>query len=320
MTGHLTRLTELLPHLPALFTPDPEAAKRFVEFFTANIRNTNTRKAYAWAAAQFAAWCEENDLRELRDIEPVHVAAYVETLQTRLAAPSVKQHLAAIRMLFDWLVVGQVLAVNPASAVRGPKHVVKKGKTPVLTAEEARALLDSIPPTSSLNLRDRALIALMVFTFARVGAALKMRGEDVYVQGRRTWVRLHEKGGKRHDMPCHHNLESYLHAYIETAQLGADPKGFLFRTALRRTGQLSERPMSQSDAYRMIRKRAAAAGILTKVGNHSFRATGITEYLKNGGKLEIAQQMANHESARTTGLYDRRNDQVSLDEVERIVI
>jgi site-specific recombinase XerD len=320
MTGHLTRLTEPLPHLPALFTPDPEAAKRFVEFFTANIRNANTRKAYARAAAEFAAWCEENDLRELRDIEPVHVAAYVETLQTRLAAPSVKQHLAAIRMLFDWLVVGQVLAVNPASAVRGPKHVVKKGKTPVLTAEEARALLDSIPPTSSLNLRDRALIALMVFTFARVGAALKMRGEDVYVQGRRTWVRLHEKGGKRHDMPCHHNLESYLHAYIETAQLGADPKGYLFRTALRRTGQLSERPMSQADAYRMIGKRAAAAGILTKVGNHSFRATGITEYLKNGGKLEIAQQMANHESARTTGLYDRRNDQVSLDEVERIVI
>lgn len=107
MTGHLTRLTEPLPHLPALFTPDPEAAKRFVEFFTASIRNANTRKAYARAAAQFAPWCEENDLRELRDIEPVHVAAYVETLQTRLAAPSVKQHLAAIRMLFDWLGVGQ---------------------------------------------------------------------------------------------------------------------------------------------------------------------------------------------------------------------
>jgi site-specific recombinase XerD len=249
MTGHLTRLADPGPHLPALFAPDPEAAKRFVEFFTANIRNPNTRKAYARAAAEFAAWCEENDLREQRDIEPVHVAAYVETLQTRLAAPSVKQQLAAIRMLFDWLVVGQVLAVNPASAVRGPKHFVKKGKTPVLTAEEARALLDSIPPTSSLNLRDRALIALMVFTFARVGAALKMRGEDVYVQGRRTWVHLHEKGGKRHDMPCHHNLESYLHAYIETAQLGAIPKGYLFRTALRRTGQLSERPMSQSDAY-----------------------------------------------------------------------
>ena len=320
MTRALTKALPAAVALPALFAPDADAARRFVEFFTANIRNPNTRRAYAHAAAEFAAWCEHNGLRELRDIEPVNVAAYVETLQTRLAAPSVKLHLAAIRMLFNWLVVGQVIAINPASAVRGPKYSVKKGKTPVLTAEEARALLDSIAPSSPVALRDRALIALMVYTFARVGAALKMRGEDVYIQGRRTWIRLHEKGGKRHEMPCHHNLDTYLHAYIEGAQLAGDDKGLLFRTALGRTGQLSDRPMTQSDAYRMIRRRAVQAGIFTKIGNHSFRATGITEYLKNGGKLEIAQQMANHESARTTGLYDRRNDQVSLDEVERIVI
>jgi site-specific recombinase XerD len=219
--------------LPALFAPDAAAARRFVEFFTANIRNPNTRKAYARAVAEFAAWCERHGLHELRDIEPVQVATYVETLQARLAAPSVKLHLAAIRMLFDWLVVGQVVAVNLASAVRGPKHSVRKGKTPVLTAEEARALLDAIDPASPLGLRDRALIALMVYTFARVGAALKMRVEDVYVQGRRAWVRLHEKGGKRHEMPCHHNLDAYLHAYIDGAGLGADPKGFLFRSASR---------------------------------------------------------------------------------------
>ena len=320
MTRALTNVVPGSAALPALFAPDPDAAKRFVEFFTANIRNPNTRKAYARAAAEFAAWCEQNGLHELRDIEPVHVAAYVETLQLRLAAPSVKLHLAGIRMLFDWLVVGQVIAVNPASSVRGPKHSVKKGKTPVLTAEEARALLDAIAPSSPVALRDRALIALMVYTFARVGAALKMRVEDVYVQGRRTWVRLHEKGGKRHEMPCHHNLDAYLHAYIDGAQLAGDDKGLLFRTALGRTGLLSDRPMTQADAYRMIRRRAADAGIATRIGNHTFRATGITEYLRNGGKLEIAQQMANHETARTTGLYDRRNDQVSLDEVERIVI
>ena len=250
----------------------------------------------------------------------MHVAAYIEGLQDRLAAPSVKLHLAGIRMLFDWLVVGHVLTVNPASPVRGPKHKVKKGKTPVLTAEEARALLDSIDPSSTIGLRDRALIALMVYTFARVGAALKMRIEDVYVQGRRTWVRLHEKGGKRHEMPCHHNLETYLQAYIEGARLAGEDKAYLFRTARGRSGRLSTEPMSQPDAYRMITRRARAAGIWTRIGNHSFRATGITEYLKNGGKLEIAQAMAAHESARTTGLYDRRDDLVSLDEVERIVI
>lgn len=306
--------------LPALFAPDPAAGKRFVEFFAANIRNPNTRKVYARAASEFAAWCNQAGLSELRSIEPLHVATYVESLQTRLAAPSVKLYLAAIRMLFDWLVVGQIIAVNPASSVRGPKHSVKRGNTPVLTAQEARALLDSIAPSSGVALRDRALIALMVYTFARVGAALKMKVEDAYVQGRRTWIRLHEKGGKQHDMPCHHNLDTYLHAYIEGAQLAGDDKGFLFRTARGRTGVLSTRPMTQADAYRMIQRRAVGAGIFTKICNHSFRATGITEYLRNGGKLEIAQQMANHESARTTGLYDRRNDQISLDEVERIVI
>jgi integrase len=147
-----------------------------------------------------------------------------------------------------------------------------------------------------------------------------MRVEDVYVQGCRTWVRLHEKGGKGHEMPCHHNLEEYLEAYIEGAGIGADEKGCLFRTARGRSNELSDKPMSQMDVYRMIRRRAKDAGLRTKIGCHSFRATGITEYLRNGGKLEIAQQMANHESARTTGLYDRRNDQVSLDEVERILI
>ncbi len=305
--------------LPALFTPTPAAAKRTLEFFTANIRNPNTRKAYARAVGEFAAWCDRNTLQELGAIEPVHVAAYVEQLQERLAAPSVKLNLAALRMLFDWLVVGQVMPMNPASSVRGPRHSVKKGKTPVLAAEEARALLDAIDMSTLAGLRDRALVGLMVYSFARVGAAIGMRVEDVYVQGRRTWIRLHEKGGKVHEMPCHHNLDEYLHAYIDQAELG-DSKGWLFRSAIGRSGQLSKKPMRQADVYRMIARRALAAKVRTRIGCHSFRATGITEYLRNGGKLEIAQQMANHESSRTTGLYDRRTDQVSLDEVERIVI
>jgi site-specific recombinase XerD len=133
--------------LPALFAPDARTAKRTLEFFTAQIRNPNTRRAYGRAASEFGAWCEQHGIAALPDVEPVHVAAWTEELSRRreLAAPSVKQHLAAIRMLFDWLVVGQIVATNPASAVRGPKHSAKKGKTPVLTADEARTLLDSIP-------------------------------------------------------------------------------------------------------------------------------------------------------------------------------
>jgi integrase/recombinase XerD len=223
-------------------------------------------------------------------------------------------------MLFDWLVVGHVMDVNPAHAVRGPKHVVKKGKTPVLTADEARVLLDSIDTSTVMGLRDRALIALMAYTFARVGAALAMKVEDYFIQGRRSWVRLQEKGGKRHEVAAHHNLDEYTEAYIRAAGLQDDPKGSLFRTVAGKTGRLTALPLSQADAYRMVRRRANAAGIQTKIGNHTFRATGITAYLKNGGKLEIAQQIAAHESSRTTGLYDRRDDDVTLDEIEKIGI
>lgn len=303
--------------VPALYAPDASAAKRALEFFAVSIRNPNTRKAYARAAGSFATWCELHGIAHVRQVQPVHVAAYIEGLQ--IAAPSVKQHLAALRMLFDWLVIGQVMPTNPASSVRGPRHSVKKGKTPVLSADEARTLLDAIDTSTAIGLRDRALIGLMVYTFARVGAAIQMRVEDVYVQARRTWVRLHEKGGKQHEMPCHHNLEAWLQAYLEGAHLESG-KGWLFQTVVGRSGRFSGNPMAQGDVFRMIGRRAEAVGIRTRIGCHSFRATGITEYLRNGGRLEIAQQMANHESARTTGLYDRRTGMLTVEEVERVTL
>lgn len=301
--------------IPSFYAPHEAGARRTLEFFTARIRNPSTRKAYARAAAEFAASCHTHSIHELRLVEPVHVATYIEGLT--LSAPSIKQRLAALRMLFDWLMVGQVIPTNPASAAHGPKHSVNRGKTPILTNEEARTLLDAINTSTP---KGRRLIRLIVYTFARVGAALKTRPEDVYIQGRRTWVRLHEKGGKQHEMPCQHNLEDSLDAYIASSGLSLAPKSPLFRTAVPHSGAPTERPMTQAAAYRMIRRRAEAVDIRAKIGNHSFRATGITEYLKNGGKLEVAQAMANHESARTTGLYDRRSDAVSLDEVERIMI
>jgi len=197
-----------------------QAARRFLEFFAATIRNKNTRMAYYRAAARFFAWCDHHKVGEIVDIEPLHVAAYVEGLGKDFEKPTVKQHLAAIRMLFDWLVTGQVVATNPAHSVRGPKHVVKTGKTTVLTGEQARELLDSIDTSTVVGLRDRALISVMTFAFARIGAAVAMRVEDYYPKGKRWWVRLHEKGGKRHEMPAHHNLEAYLDAYIKAAGIG----------------------------------------------------------------------------------------------------
>jgi site-specific recombinase XerD len=318
-------MNELVPvssvALPALVAAAGErACIRFLEFFAANIRNPHTRRAYYRAAEEFLAWCGSTGVPSIAAVQPVHVATWIEASTRELAAPSVKQRLAALRHLFDWLVNGQVVPVNPAHTVRGPRHVVTSGQTPVLDPAEARALLDSVDVSTHAGLHDRALIGLMVYSFARIGAALGMTVEDAFTQNRRLWVRLREKGGKRHAMLCHHNLKEYLTAYLDSAGLRGDPKGPLFRTIGRGTSKLTRTVLPQANAYAMIRRRAAAAGIATKLGNHSFRATGITAYLKNGGTLEKPAAMANHASTRTTQLYDRRREELTLDEVERIGI
>ena len=305
--------------VPALIAAAGEQAGwRYVEFFTANINNPHTRRAYARACARFFAWCEQRG-PTLAAIRPFDVAAWVNELQETHGAPGVKQQLAAVRMLFDWLITGQVVPFNPASAVRGPKHVVKTGKTPVLDGTEWRRLIDSIPTDTVRALRDRALIATLTYSFARITAALRMKVEDLRPQGSGWQVQLHEKGGKQHVMPCHHALAEALRAYIDAAGVAEDRKGWLFRTSPGHTATvLTEQAMMQADAWRMIRRRAAAAGIFAPIGNHTFRATGITAYLSNGGALEHAQEMAAHESPRTTKLYDRTKERLTQDEVERI--
>ena len=229
--------------LPSIVMAAGERAQiRFLEFFAANIRNANTRRAYARAVVDFLTWCEGRGVASVTGVQPLHVGAYIEALSLARSAPTAKQHLAAIRHLFDWLVMGQVVPLNPAASVRGPAHSVRRGKTPVLDPTEARQLLDAIDISTPAGLRDRALIGLMVFSFARVGAALGMKVEDVYVQNRRLWLRLHEKGGKRHEMPCHHSLEAYLDAYLDGCALRGDPKGPLFRTIERGRAVLTTTP------------------------------------------------------------------------------
>jgi len=299
-----------------------DAQKRFIEFFAAQIRNRDTREAYIHAVVDFFDWAEEMDIGGLLDIEPVHVAAWVE-LKTRSFEPqTVKQQLAALRHLFDWLVTGHVLHTNPASFVRGPNFSYVKGKTPILTPNEARRLIRSIPTDTVVGLRDRALIGLMIYTFARVSAAVNMDVKDVYPKQEFLWVRLHEKGGKHHEMPCQHNLKDCLREYIEAAGIGEEKDTPLFRSVDRKTKKLSDRRLDRQRAWAMVKRRAKQAGIETPgICNHTFRGTGITAYLENPeAKLEHAQQMAAHSDPKTTRLYDQRSDQVSLDEVERIGI
>jgi integrase/recombinase XerD len=306
--------------LPSLIRAGGEkATRRFLEFFAAQIRNPNTREAYARAVANFLDWSESRGVRRLDEIQPIVVAGYIEDLSTAYAAPTVKQHLAAIRMVFDWLVVGHIVEINPASSVRGPKHIVKRGKTPVLTADEARHLLDSIDTESVVGLRDRALIGLMAYSFARVSAAVSMQVEDYFQEGKRSWFRLHEKGGKEHVVPAHHNAQAYLDGYIQAARIVESKKSPLFRT-INRHGQITARGMTRNDALRIVKRRARAAGLSENTCCHTFRATGITTYLENGGTIEKAQAIAAHESPRTTKLYDRTSDEITLDEIERILI
>lgn len=300
------------------------AQERFLEFFAATIRNPNTRAAYFRAVCRFFKWADERHL-ELEEIRPVHVAAYVEMFGneeqedgTKFSKPTIKQHLAAVKMLFDYLVTGQIVAFNPAAAVRGPRYSTKRGKTPVLTAGEAKELIESIDISSVVGLRDRALIGLMLYSFSRVSAVVGMRVSDVFMQGKRTWIRLAEKGGKCHEVPVHHKAEEYLDAYIEGAGIKGALNSPLWRTTRGRSQQLTAKGLSRVDAYCMIQRRAAKAGMDAAVCNHTFRATGITVFLENGGALETAAQIAAHESTRTTKLYDRRNDKIALEEIERI--
>ncbi|WP_342089218.1 tyrosine-type recombinase/integrase [Dyadobacter sp. OTU695] len=316
----LTIKVATLP-VPALVVSAGDRAQvRFLEFFAATIRHPNTRRSYWRAAADFLGYCEQLGVTAIDQVMPLHVAAWVETLCRSVSSPTVKLRLAAVRHMLDWLVTGQVIPHNLAASVKGPRHSVQRGKIPILDPAEARGILDGIDISTPIGLRDRALIGLMVYSFARIGAAVGMKVEDVFTQNRRLWLRLHEKGGKVHEMPCHHNLETYLHEYMEGTGIASDPRDPLFRTIGRGTGQLSGNTLPQANAWAMVNRRAKAAGIKTKLGNHSWRATGITAYLKGGGTLEKAKTMANHSSTRTSQLYDRRDDAITLDEVERVII
>ena len=302
--------------LPAVIVDaGPVAVERFLEFFAAQVANALTRAAYARAAERFLSWCAARGLG-LRAIAPLHVAAYIRTHPG--SAPTVKQHLAAIRVLCDWLVVHQVLPVNPAAAVRGPKHVVTKGATPVLTPAETRSLLDGIDAGSLVGLRDRALLSVMVYSFARVSAVVGMRRQDYFLQGTRGWLRLHEKGGKRHDVPAHHRAEAAVEAYLVAGGV-EEAKAPLFQS-VDRSGRLSGRSLTRRVVLAMIKRRASASGLPASTCCHTFRATGITAYLSNGGTLEHAQQIAGHASPRTTkfvrpdgGHGDARRDRTHRD-------
>lgn len=301
-------------NLPQLIEDAGDHARAtFFEFFAATIRNPNTRAAYAQAVGQFYRWCSERGIG-LHDIEPAVLAAYIE--QHPGSPATVKQHLAAIQMLGDYLVIKQVVKHNPASVVRGPRHVVEKGKTPVIPREDIRAVLAAIPDERLIDHRDRALITTMLFSFARVGAITKMLRGDYQSRGKTDWLRLYEKGGKHHEVPAHHLSVEALDRYIEAGAI-TDSKAPLFQS-VNRSGELTGNRIGRENVSRMLKRRCRAAEVTDIYTPHSLRAAGITIYLEEGGSLEHAQAIAAHASPRTTKLYDRTSDVIELGEIERM--
>jgi site-specific recombinase XerD len=245
----------------------PEATKRFFEFFTVPIRNKNTRIAYYQAIGQFVDWCQRAGFSNLEDIEPIHVAAYIE--QHLGSAATIKQHMAAIRMMFSWLTEKGILAINPAREVKTPKFSRTEGKTPAFSTEEVQKVLQSIDTSHVVGHRDKALLATLAYN-------------------------------------------------LKVSKLREKPDTPLFPTTLGKSRELGSRPMTRFDGANLLKRRLRDAGIVGDYSPHSFRATGITNYLENGGTLEVAQRIAGHADSRTTKLYDRRGQKVLLEDMERI--
>ena len=296
-----------------------QAEKDFWEYFAATIRNRHTRAAYLRACFRFFDVCQARGWA-FQDIEPLHVAAHIETLGEDLAPSSVKQHLAAIRQLFDYLVVRQHVPYNPAAPVKGPKVSQRgDGKTPELDSHQVEALFASIPNDSLVGLRDRALLSVLVFAWVRISAAVAMRVKD-YTG---TEFRVREKGGLWRKIPVHSEAVPVLMAYLDAGGLRAFPESPLFRGTQGgkgKKGVLLATGFSRTGALLMIKRRCLTAGLPGDICNHSFRATGITEFIKNGGALHDAQMIAGHADARTTKGYDRSRRKVTQNMMERVHI
>ena len=255
----------------------------------------------------------------LHTIAPAHVGQYLDALPD--AVSSKKVYLAAIRHLFDTLVVRHAVALNPAASVRGERYQVVEGKTPEITIEQARRLLGTVDTHHVVGLRDRAIIAVLIYTAARVGAVARLRLRDLFEAGDQYCLRFLDKGGKSREIPVRHDLQGVLFDYLGTAELDNAPgESPLFRSAVRRTKVLTDHGMSVGDMGRMVKRRMRDAGLPSRLSPHSFRVTTITDLLAQGVPLEDVQNLAGHSDPRTTRLYDRRQRRVTRNIVERISV
>ena len=303
--------------VPAMIeSAGPAARFAYEEFVYGQLRNASTRKNYQRVVKRFLAFCEIRQ-RPLVSVSPRDVGEYLDQLP--VAAATKKLHLAALRHFFDTLVTRHAVILNPAASVRGERLQVIEGKTPEIGVGQARRLLKSIDTSDIVGIRDRAIIGILIYTAVRVGAIASLKVGDLYDVGNQFCLRFHEKRGKFREIPCRHDLQIFLQEYIAAIE-PMDNKASLFRSAVRRTKMLTDRPMTTGDIARMIKRRCRRIHLPSRLSAHSFRVTVITDLLTQGVPLEDVQQLAGHSDPRTTRLYDRRQRKVTRNIVERISV
>src|SRR4051795_503807 len=302
----------------------PGAEYAYADFFKAKIGNPNTRKAYKRAVDRFLGWCQLRGL-ELRQVTSFVVGDYLEHhLNDRdgrpLAAPSKKQQLAGLRHFFDNQQMYHGVGINPASSVRGPKYSAREGKTPAFHDKQVRDLIDSVDAGDVVGLRDRTLLMILAYTAARAGAVARLRTMDYVTDGRSWSFHFGEKGGKLHQVPVRHDLQLQMERYLKATGLeGRSDKSPLFRTAKRRTRELTDRGLNGNDLLRVVKRRLNGAGLPESAFCcHSFRATTATNLLRQKVAREQVQYLLGHSDARTTDLYNRTGKEVTRNIVERI--
>jgi integrase/recombinase XerD len=314
-----TELASLAPAVPAVLAEAGQPAlTAWDDFFAASLRNRHTRAAYGHALRRFFDWLLHHPVPVER-ITPGMVGRYLSDHPG--SPPTRKLHLAALRAFFDLLVVRHVVPLNPAAAVRSERYQVVEGKTPEIGVDQARQLLASVDVTTVVGFRDRALIAVLVYTAARGGAVAKLRVRHFTHDGSQWALRFDEKGGKSREIPVRHDLQGFILDYMAAAGLTpADRDAPLFQSAAGRSGRLTGRPMSNVDVCRLVKRRLADAGLPGQLSPHSFRVTTVTDLLSQGVPLEDVQHLAGHADPRTTRLYDRRGRRVTRNVVERISV
>jgi site-specific recombinase XerD len=316
---------------PVLVEQAGEAGRfAWEEFFDAEHPNPHTRNAYERAVRRFLDWADGQGV-ELVAISPGMVGRYLGELGGSPAKRNL--HLSALRGFFDRLVQRHVVILNPAATVRGVKEQVMEGKTPEITLEQARTLLASIQVAKvvadgqggkietplMVGLRDRAILATLKYTACRAGAVAKLRLGDFQHDGTQYVLRFQEKGGKSREIPVRHDLEGYIRDYLDVAGIAAEAKERpMFRSTLRRTGQLTGNAMTSKSICELVKRRLKDAGLPERLSPHSFRVSVVTDLLSQGIPLEEVQYLAGHAEPRTTALYDRRQKKVTRNIVERI--